>query len=88
MLEGKGLGYPYWSTQSEWIGSDVIYVSDDRDFADVARWFDSFDIVSDARLVGAGQDYHVAVGRRLRTAPKPSAADLAGMHRERGSAID
>jgi len=76
LIEGRGLGYEYWSDQKDWIGRTVIYLDSRKQIPkDVAACFDHFEIVHDPRLQALG-DYQLAVGTGYR-GPKRSGKPAA-----------
>lgn len=69
VLGREGLGYRFWSEQQDWVGTDVIYVSDDDDFLrEMTPWFKSVEVIDDPRL-RQSRLYHVAVGHHLLRQP-------------------
>jgi dolichol-phosphate mannosyltransferase len=81
ILQGEGLGFPYWFTSSEWSNSDCIYVADSAR-EDMVRqlgpYFESVKVVSDARLKGLGKrGFGIAVCRGFKTAAPASKVTAA-----------
>lgn len=70
IVGGDGLGYRYWSDRSHWIGSNVIYISQEGSSREeLESWFESVRWIDNPRLkTGAG--YHVAVCRGLLNQPR------------------
>ncbi len=70
VLEGRGLGYEYWSKRQDWRGRDCIYVDDSGEAAaeimqKLRPWFESVEWVEDPRLQRHPR-YRVAIGRNFR----------------------
>jgi hypothetical protein len=78
VLDGEGLGFPYWFQTDKWNDADCIYVSNSaRD--DIAKqvgpYFDSVEVLSDPRLKHLGRKgFGIAICRGLRT-EKPAIQD-------------
>jgi len=66
LIEGRGLGYEYWTDRKDWIGRTVIYLDSRKQIPkSVATCFDHFEIIHDPRLKELG-DYQLAVGTGYR----------------------
>jgi dolichol-phosphate mannosyltransferase len=60
---GEGLGFPYWTTADQWIGSDCIIVDEDEGIGLLASRFRTFEAASKIQL--NGKTYYIAVGHGL-----------------------
>jgi len=74
VLGDEGLAYEFWSSHADWVGRNVIFVTDDPDsLGKVVPWFESVQAVEDPRLEGRRR-YHVLVCRNMRREPTPAPA--------------
>ncbi|HWB19888.1 MAG TPA: glycosyltransferase family 39 protein [Phycisphaerales bacterium] len=73
LIDGEGLGFKYWSKESDWIGRNCVYLDDrggdpreelEKQDREIARHFESVEFVDDARLsvIGRGK-YRIALCR-------------------------
>jgi hypothetical protein len=60
---GDGLGFPYWTTEDQWLGRDCIIVDEDEGIGSLATRFKTFDATSVIQL--NGKTYYIAVGHGL-----------------------
>lgn len=61
IMDGVGLGYPYWSPNDRWENLPCIVVDDNKDIEKFADRFERFDIVAKLHPIGR-KTYHIAIG--------------------------
>jgi hypothetical protein len=70
LIGGKGLAYPYWMSEQEWSGRDVVYVFFGKDENDprtngMQDLFESVELAEDYRPPGSRVTYRIAICRRM-----------------------
>jgi hypothetical protein len=67
IMDGKGLGYPYWLGRDQWLGRDCIFVSDGQDaLVKTEGHFESVQLMTNVSYAyTGGRHYQVAICRGL-----------------------
>jgi len=69
ILSGEGLGYPYWTTEEQWTGSDCIIVDDENDLKQFTLCFKTFEAAGEVHL--NQKTYYIGIGHGLLRGPLP-----------------